>query len=59
MRRPALVLTLFVVAMWVLLFFLFGRLDTRKGGPQWIPRGSEWSVTICAARSSSPRPGYS
>ena len=46
LSRPGLVLTLFVVGMWALLFFLFGRLDTRKGGPQWIPTGSEWRVNV-------------
>ena len=54
MRRPGLVLTLFMVGMWVLLFFLFGRLDIRTGGPHWMPAGSEWRVNVSVRRASCP-----
>ena len=46
MRRPGLLLPLFVVALWVLLFFMLDYLAARKGGPQWIPTGSKWRVNV-------------
>ena len=46
MRRPGLVLTLFVVGMWVLLFFLLDYLNARKGRLPWMPAGSEWRVNV-------------
>ena len=51
MRRPGLVLTLFMVGMWVLLFFMLDYLNARTGRLHWIPAGSEWRVTV--SRSSS------
>ena len=38
MRRPGLLLPLFVVGMWVLLFFLLDYRAARTGGPPWAWR---------------------
>ena len=59
MRRPGLVLPVLVVVLWVLLFFLLDDLTARKEGPQWMPTGMEWRVTICGAPSLWRRPGCS
>lgn len=51
MSRPGLLLTLFVVAMWVLLFFAFGYGDRQKGEPQWTPPISDWKVNVFSLSS--------